>query len=121
MGVDEKSLRRVLQADAADATARRDELLRDLQAVVEASRDVATDDEHDPEGATIAYERAKTTALMRQAEDRLADIQRALSRLAAGEYMTCDRCGRDIGEARLQARPTATTCVACSSSKTKID
>lgn len=115
MPADEEDLRHVLVAARAAAAARRDELLRDVEAVVDASTDVATDDEHDPEGATIAYERAKAMALVRQAEDRLADIERALMRVDIGTYATCERCGRDIGAARLAARPAATTCVRCAS------
>src|SRR6188768_1925072 len=48
------------------------ELLSALQgehrAVVDASRDSNADDEHDPEGATIAFERAQVEALVRDAE-----------------------------------------------------
>ncbi|RYJ06989.1 MAG: molecular chaperone DnaK, partial [Actinomycetales bacterium] len=32
--------------------------------IVETSRLTATDDEHDPEGSTIAFERSQTTALL---------------------------------------------------------
>jgi DnaK suppressor protein len=105
--------RQVLLEVRTAITDRRNELLGDLRVVVDGSRDVATDDEHDPEGATIAYERAKATALVRHAEDRLADVHRALARLEAGDYAMCEQCGRDIGEARLHARPSATTCVKC--------
>jgi len=113
VATDEEGVRRRLLASREAATARRDDLLGDLRSVVAGSRDVATDDEHDPEGATIAYERSKVMALVRQAEDQLADIRRALARLDAGAYATCDRCGRGIGDARLTARPSATTCVNC--------
>lgn len=103
----------MLEAERDAASTRRKELLADLRSVVEGSRDVATDDEHDPEGATIAYERSKVMALARQAEDQLATIQRALARVDAGTYGNCERCGGGIGEERLLARPSATTCVHC--------
>jgi RNA polymerase-binding transcription factor DksA len=74
---------------------------------------VATDDEHDPEGATIAFERARVDALLSQARDHLIAISRAEMRLAAGTYGTCERCGGPIGDARLEARPTAATCITC--------
>ncbi|WP_211210939.1 TraR/DksA C4-type zinc finger protein [Sporichthya polymorpha] len=35
--------------------------------------------------------------------------------MAAGTYGTCERCGQAIPPARLTARPTARTCVACAS------
>jgi RNA polymerase-binding protein DksA len=84
-------------------------------AVVAASRDSNADDEHDPEGATIAFERAQVHALARAAQARLAEVDRALERLAAGTYGVCERCGTEIPAARLEVRPTATTCVACAS------
>ncbi len=91
--------------------------LRALQAdfggIVEASKDSNADDEHDPEGATIAFERSQVDSLVRQAERRLVEIDAALERLAAGGYGVCERCGRRIPDERLQARPTARTCVSC--------
>lgn len=42
-----------------------------------------------------------------------AAIRAALERIDAGSYGQCARCGRVIGDARLQALPSATTCVAC--------
>ena len=90
-----------------------EQLRRDLDDVVTAAADVATDDEHDPEGATIAYERSRTKALIAQAEAHLAEVALAFDRLAAGSYGTCVRCGRSIGTERLQARPVAGTCIDC--------
>ncbi len=45
--------------------------------MVAASRDTNADDEHDPEGTTIAFERAQLAALRRQAVDHLAEIDAA--------------------------------------------
>jgi RNA polymerase-binding transcription factor DksA len=83
------------------------------RSVVESSRDSNADDEHDPEGATIAFERAQVEALAREAAARLASVDAALGRVEEGTYGACQVCGRDIPQARLEARPTATTCVAC--------
>jgi RNA polymerase-binding protein DksA len=83
------------------------------RAVVDASRDSNADDEHDPEGATIAFERAQVDALARDAVERLASVDAALARLDDGTYGICTQCGRPIAAARLDARPTATTCVGC--------
>jgi RNA polymerase-binding transcription factor DksA len=80
---------------------------------VEASKDTNADDEHDPEGATIAFERSQVGALVRQAEEHLASIEAALARVAAGTYGVCAVCGRPIPAERLEVRPTATMCVAC--------
>jgi RNA polymerase-binding transcription factor DksA len=88
-------------------------LSRDFDGIVDSSALVATDDEHDPEGATIAFERAQLAALMEQARTRLADLEQALARLEEGSYGTCERCGQPIAPARLAARPAARTCIAC--------
>ena len=81
--------------------------------MVEASRDSNADDEHDPEGATIAFERSHVGALVEQARARLAEVDAALARLDAGTYGACERCGEPIGSGRLEARPTARHCVDC--------
>ncbi len=88
-------------------------LSRDFDEVVASSRDSNADDEHDPEGHTIAFERSQVTALTRQAQEHLAEVDAALTRVADGTYGVCERCGRRIPEARLEARPTARTCVTC--------
>jgi DnaK suppressor protein len=88
-------------------------LRADFGGIVEASRDSNADDEHDPEGATIAFERSQVDALVQQAERHLVEIDAALERVRAGVYGTCERCGRQIPEERLEVRPTARTCVQC--------
>ena len=80
---------------------------------VASSELVATDDEHDPEGHTIAFERQQVAALLRDARIRLADLDAALLRIDEGTYGTCSRCGRSIGEERLQALPGAVHCIDC--------
>lgn len=81
--------------------------------IVEASELVATDDEHDPEGATIAFERQQVAALLRDGAVVLREIDAALERLAAGSYGECVRCGEPIAAARLDARPATPTCIGC--------
>ena len=82
-----------------------------IDAVTAARADANSDDEHDPEGATIAFERSQADALRAAARTRLADIDAALERVAAGTYGRCTVCGAPIPEARLQARPFAATCL----------
>ncbi len=86
---------------------------RDIARVVAASQLVSSDDEHDPEGSTIAFERAQTLAIADQLRGQLADLDQALARIENGTYGTCEVCGRPIAAARLEARPTATRCVLC--------
>lgn len=89
------------------------DLRRGFQEVVEASTDSNADDEHDPEGSTIAFERSQLGALIRQAEQHLDDIENARAKVARGRYGLCETCGRPISGARLQVRPVARNCVEC--------
>ena len=88
-------------------------LQRDFDEIVAASESVATDDEHDPEGATIAFERQQIAALIALSEQRLAELDTALAGVEAGTYGVCQDCGSAIPLERLLARPTATHCVPC--------
>lgn len=106
-------LRAALTADRTGTAERIAALSTDLEAIVEASRLVATDDEHDPEGTTIAFERSRTSTLLADARRHLEDLDSALARLEAGEYGRCERCHEPIATGRLLARPTARTCINC--------
>jgi RNA polymerase-binding protein DksA len=106
-------IRERLQAERDRTRRRLAELTGDFQEIVEASRATNADDEHDPEGATIAFERSQVATLARQARQHLEDVDAALARLADGRYGICERCGRPIAVERLQVRPTARTCVSC--------
>jgi RNA polymerase-binding transcription factor DksA len=106
--VRDELLRLRAQAEAEAAT-----LARDLEALFAASRDSNADDEHDPEGATIGFERAQLTALLAAARARISEVDDALRRVDAATYGSCERCGRPIAPERLAARPIARCCVAC--------
>lgn len=88
-------------------------LRRSFDDIVAASEQVATDDEHDPEGHTIAWERQQVAALLGAAEARLAELADASARLESGDYGRCARCGGPIAGPRLEALPTTTMCVGC--------
>jgi RNA polymerase-binding transcription factor DksA len=97
-----------------EATVRRVAELRRSFADIAASVDTAnTDDEHDPEGATLAFERAQVVSLLDDAEQRLEELEHAAARVDAGTYGACERCGAGIGEERLAAVPTTRVCVDC--------
>lgn len=111
--VDQIRLR--LEAERQQTLARLASLTGDFDSVVAASLDTNADDEHDPEGATIAFERSQIGALIGQVRHHLAEIDAAVARVDAGSYGTCENCGKPIGDARLEARPTASTCMGCAS------
>jgi DnaK suppressor protein len=102
-----------LLAEQAAALAQITALTSEFEEVVAASRASNADDEHDPEGATIAFERQQVVALLEQARNRLADVEAALARREAGDYGVCENCGRPISPERLAARPAARTCIDC--------
>ncbi|TDE97223.1 TraR/DksA family transcriptional regulator [Occultella glacieicola] len=81
--------------------------------IVASSASSNADDEHDPEGSTIAYDRAQIGSLIADAEREREELDAALVRAADGTYGVCERCGRPIPAARLEARPAARTCVTC--------
>ena len=111
------TVRELLLAEQARARQRVAALEREFASLAEAASAAGTDDEHDPEGATLAFERQHTAALLEAAREQVAAIDAALQRLAAGRYGVCDRCGRPIGAGRLAARPTALTCIRCAGSR----
>jgi DnaK suppressor protein len=110
---DVEGARERLEADRNLTLGRLATLTDDYDAVVAASRDTNADDEHDPEGATIAFERSQVGAFIRQTQLHLVEIDAAVRRLDTWTYGECERCGGAIGEERLEARPTARTCIQC--------
>jgi DnaK suppressor protein len=111
--------RDVLSAERQSTLARIDALTSDLEAIIAGSIDANSDDEHDPEGSTIAYDRAQTAALLNEAHAYLADLDVAATRLAGGTYAICDRCGGTIASERLLARPATRTCIDCATAPVK--
>ncbi|HUN37862.1 MAG TPA: Na+/H+ antiporter [Trebonia sp.] len=105
--------RELLLAERARAQERATALDRELAGISEAAAQPGTDDEHDPEGATLAFERQHTAALLTSAHEQIAQITAAIERLDLGTYGRCVRCGQSVGEERLAARPAAATCLRC--------
>lgn len=105
-----------LTAERTDIVARLRRLDASFADIVDAARDSNWDDEHDTEGGTIAAERSMVGSFAATSRQHLNEIDRALARLDDGSYGICVACARPIAEGRLEARPTATTCVACAAS-----
>ncbi len=104
-----------LTAERKRALERIAELDRQFAAIVTSASEGSAggDDEHDPEGATLAFERQHVAALAAQAREHLAAIDAALRKIDSGVYEICDMCGGPIGEERLAARPASLICVRC--------
>lgn len=73
----------------------------------------STVDNHPADLGTETFERGKDLGLRSNAERRLREIDIALERMAAGTYGVCEACGGPIDPARLEAFPSATTCIEC--------
>ncbi|MDQ1547791.1 MAG: DnaK suppressor protein [Actinomycetota bacterium] len=107
------SLRGLLEGDRARTGMLIDTVTDEMGAFVSARRDTATDDEHDPEGPTLAFERSQTSAILSQSKQHLAEIAAALTRMDEGRYGLCKTCGNEIALGRLQVRPQAPLCISC--------
>ena len=51
----------------------------------------------------------------RRRRQHIVEIDRALARVAAGDYGDCFECGEVINPKRLQAEPSVTLCISCAS------
>ncbi len=121
MGGDERGLdaqtrselHAALAAEHRRAREREASLTRQFEAIVDATAEANTDDEHDPEGATIGFERAQVSALREEARRRMGELAAAMERLAAESYGRCERCTATIARERLLARPDTRWCRRC--------
>src|ERR1700749_5229719 len=84
-----------LNTDRDQVQGRIAELEREFAAIVASASEGSAggDDEHDPEGATVAFERQHVAALIDQARARVAEIDAALRKVASGTYEICDIFG----------------------------
>ncbi|WP_345555020.1 TraR/DksA family transcriptional regulator [Streptomonospora halophila] len=114
-GTDHRAAAERIRQARAEAEGLAESLMRQWDGVVEAAALTGNDDEHDPEGPTIAYERQQLQAMRDRVRGELTDLDRAAQRLRDGVYWTCEGCGGPIAAARLSARPTARTCIGCAS------
>ncbi|WP_026819903.1 TraR/DksA family transcriptional regulator [Arthrobacter castelli] len=117
MNVDtERRFRALLESERAERQALISSLQKDIAAVGEARQDSNVDDEHDPEGSTIAFELSQASTLLADSSNRLKEIDAALQRLDDGTYGICAVCGEPIPEGRLEIRPWTHYCVRHASS-----
>ena len=110
---DKSRLRAAVEIERGRVAVQIANLQQSFNGIVDATELTSTDDEHDPEGTTIAYERAQVTALLSQARDDLVALDAALDRIEIGTAQTCKACGGPIPLERLLALPGVVTCVEC--------
>ena len=69
------------------------------------------------DAAAATAERTEVLGLVESLKRSLDEIDQALARISDGTYGTCANCGKDIGEARLEFRPSSIHCVDCKAAK----
>jgi len=104
-----KSLRQSLLGERA-------QLLQDREGLN--TDELSTDEEigignHMADDATEVFNQEVNVSLRRNDDHALGQIEMALERMDAGTYGVCERCGREIDFARLQAAPAARFDVDC--------
>jgi len=112
---DRRALRSQVLAQLVELDEQIAALTRSFDDIVEAAVQSNVDDEHDPEGTTIAFERQQVAALLRQAKVDRAGLLLARDRIEQPGYGVCQHCQGFIGVERLLALPSASRCFTCAS------
>jgi DnaK suppressor protein len=63
--------------------------------------------------ASTEITQASLQKLGTREQKHLTKIDYALQKIETGEYGTCEMCGEEISQARLEARPVALYCIDC--------
>jgi DnaK suppressor protein len=111
--VTEHSTHDRLSTEKQATLSRIESLTSDIEDIDAGIAGANSDDEHDPEGSTLAFERARISTLLGQDRAYLEEIEQAQGRLVDGTYGACEWCGTAIPDERLAARPVARVCVQC--------
>jgi RNA polymerase-binding transcription factor DksA len=111
-----EKLRKRLEEQRANELQQAEELLAEaVQLMVEREQGDTQFDEESGEGDTLSVERERDLALSASARQSVDEIERALARMDRGDYGLCERCGKKIAPARLEALPQAANCIECAS------
>ena len=97
----------------------RREVIREVRATGDASRQLDNDDVPDlGDMSTRTYDRDVLYNLSEVQRQKIRDIDTALELLEQGDYGICVRCGEEIAPKRLEVRPFSRYCVEC---KTEVE
>jgi RNA polymerase-binding transcription factor DksA len=107
----------------AQLTQEREHLMTQLRNIGRAPKDEASGQPADREGGSLDFdggfadsgqvtaERGEVDALATNLLDNLKDVDDAITKLDEGSYGRCEVCGEPIAPARLEAMPSARTCI----------
>lgn len=116
-------------ARRAQLTAEHEHLMAQLSHIGRAPRDVVAGTPADREGGELEFdegfadsgqvtaERGEVDALATSLLETLREVDDALAKFEAGTYGKCETCGEQIGDARLEAMPSARFCMTCASAR----
>lgn len=79
--------------------------------------ELSTIDNHPGDMGTEMFDKGRRLALKRNEQDIIDKIDDAINRIEEGNYGTCELCGKEIPEERLEFLPYALTCIDCENSK----
>ncbi len=112
-GIDTAPFRQALEEERARIAHALENLHRENPGSLEDESQEMPLDNHSAEMATVTIDREIDSSLEEHEEHVLAEIDAALARIDAGSYGICVTCGAEIGEERLQARPSTAQCIDC--------
>jgi DnaK suppressor protein len=75
------------------------------------TEELSFQDNHPGDIATATFDREMASTLEDNSNHLLSEIDAALTRIDAGTYGICERCGQPVGAERLEALPWATLCI----------
>ncbi|NNN21480.1 MAG: TraR/DksA family transcriptional regulator [Acidimicrobiales bacterium] len=102
------NFRALLEAERLELTARLDEL--------GFGGTELTYDTNFADSSQVTAERGEADRLALELQEALDLVDAALAKIDNGTYGTCESCGSQIGEARLEAKPSAKFCITCAGS-----
>jgi RNA polymerase-binding transcription factor DksA len=65
------------------------------------------------DAAAVTSERTEVLGIVETLKNQLDDVNAAFGKLDDGTYGTCRSCRKEIGAARMEARPSSLYCVDC--------
>lgn len=97
----------------------RDRVLKGHTAVDETLHIDANEQSDDVDAASSGAEQSFRMRLKSREVLYLKKVEEALLKVSQGDFGTCEECGDDIDVRRLNARPTASLCIACKEDQEK--
>ncbi len=103
-----------LEAEQTRLTAQISRLQEDAgRSMADSLSELSLYDNHPADVGDELFERSNDRALLANEQLLLAEVEKALTRIADQTYGQCGQCGRIIPIERLQAMPWASQCLDC--------